>query len=309
MIKKILLPTFFLFLLISKSFSNVNLSINTIINDIIITNNDIKKESEYLKKLNPDLSSLEDQKIFNIAKDSLIKETIKKKEIIKLFDLEKNDEVIEDIIKDFYTKLNFKNKEEFIQSLKRDNGYQMNEIRQKLKIEMLWNELIYIKYKDQVKINKDNLIKKIENFQNKNKVEYLIYEIVFRKKQQQKIEDLINEIKSKIFEIGFKNTANIYSISETSKFGGEVGWMDINNFSKLVQNKLKKTTEGNISEIIQIGNNYLILKVEKIRTKEISINKEDELLKLINFETNRQLNQFSKIYFDKSKINYSINEK
>ena len=130
-----------------------------------------------------------------------------------------------------------------------------------------------------------------------------------KKKQEQKIEDLINEIKSKIFEIGFKNTANIYSISETSKFGGEVGWIDINNFSELVQNKLKETTEGNISEIIQIGNNYLILKVEKIRTKEITINKEDALAKLINFETNRQLNQFSKIYFDKSKINYSINEK
>jgi len=309
MSKKILFSFFFLILTISKSFSNVNLTINTIINDVVITNHDIKKETAYLIKLNPDLTKIDDQKIFKIAKESLIKETIKKKEIIKLFDLTKNDETIEEIIKDFYTKLNFSNKEEFILFLKKENGYQINEIRQKLKIEMLWNELIYIKYKDQVKIDKDNLIKKIENYQNKNKIEYLIYEIVFKKKQEQKIEELINEIKSKIFEIGFKNTANIYSISETSKFGGEVGWMDINNFSKLVQNKLKKTTEGNISEIIQIGNNYLILKVEKIRTKEISINKEDELLKLINFETNRQLNQFSKIYFDKSKINYSINEK
>ena len=309
MIKKILLPTFFLFLLISKSFSNVNLSINTIINDIIITNHDIKKESEYLKKLNPDLSSLEDQKIFNIAKDSLIKETIKKKEIIKLFDLEKNDEVIEDIIKDFYTKLNFKNKEEFIQSLKRDNGYQMNEIRQKLKIEMLWNKLIYMKYKNQVKIDKDALIKRIESFKNENKTEYLIYEIVFQKKQGQEINDLINEIKSSISKIGFKNAANIYSISETSKFGGEVGWVDINTFSKLIRDKLQKTTEGDISDTIQIGNNYFLIKVEKIRSEEIKINKETELAKLINFETNRQLNQFSKIYFDKSKINYSINEK
>ena len=309
MSKKILFSFFFLILIISKSFSNVNLTINTIINDVVITNHDIKKETAYLKKLNPDLTKIDDQKIFEIAKESLINETIKKKEIIKLFDLTKNDKVIEEIIKDFYTKLNFSNKEEFISSLKKENGYQMNEIRQKLKIEMLWNELIYIKYKNQVKIDKDNLANKIENSQNKNKIEYLIYEIVFKKKQEQKIEDLVNEIKSKIFEIGFKNTANIYSISETSKFGGEVGWIDVNNFSELVQNKLKKTSEGNISETIQIGNNYLILKVEKIRTKEISINKEDELIKLINFETNRQLSQFSKIYFDKSKINYSINEK
>ena len=309
MFKKILLPSFFLLLLISKSFSNINLSINTIINDVIITNHDIKKESEYLKKLNPDLSSLEEQKILNIAKNSLIEEIIKKKEIVKLFDLEKNDEVIEEIIKDFYTKLNFQNKEEFILSLKKEDGYQMNEIRQKLKIEMLWNKLIYMKYKNQVKIDKDSLIKRIENFKSENKTEYLIYEIVFRKKQDQKIEDLIKEIKSSISEIGFKNAANIFSISQTSKFGGKVGWIDVNSFSELIQNKLKETTEGNISDTIQIGNNYLILKVEKIRNEELKIDKETELNKLINFETNRQLNQFSKIYFDKSKINYSINEK
>ena len=167
MFKKILFSFFFLILIISKSFSNVNLTINTIINDVVITNHDIKKETAYLKKLNPDLTKIDDQEIFDIAKESLIKETIKKKEVIKLFDLTKNDKVIEEIIKDFYTKLNFSNKEEFIFFLKKENGYQMNEIRQKLKIEMLWNELIYIKYKDQVKINKDNLIKKIENYQNK----------------------------------------------------------------------------------------------------------------------------------------------
>ncbi len=309
MFTKILFSSIFLILLISKSFSNINLTINTIINDIIITNHDIKKESDYLKKLNPDLSKIDDQKIFEIAKESLIKETIKKKEIMKLFDLKKDDKIIEQIIKDFYTKLNFSNKEEFISSLKKEDGYQMNEIRQKLKIEMLWNKLIYMKYKNQVKIDENDLIKKIESFKNENKTEYLIYEIIFKKKQEQKIENLINEIKSSISEVGFKNAANIYSIAETSKFGGKVGWMDINNFSGAIQNELKKTSEGNISRTIQIGNNYIILKVEKIRTKKITINKDDELMKLINFETNRQLSQFSKIYFDKSKINYSINEK
>ena len=57
-----------------------------------------------------------------------------------------------------------------------------------------------------------------------------------------------------------------------------------------------------------MGNNYLILKIEKIRSKKISINKEEELNKMIKFEKNKQLNQFSRIYFDKTKINYSINE-
>jgi peptidyl-prolyl cis-trans isomerase SurA len=58
-----------------------------------------------------------------------------------------------------------------------------------------------------------------------------------------------------------------------------------------------------------MGNRYLILKINDVREISIPINKEDELNKMIKFETNKQLNQFSKIFFDKSKINYSINEK
>ena len=80
MSKKILFSFFFYFFF-SKSFSNVNLTINTIINNEVITNHDIKKETTYLKKLNPDLTKIDEKKIFEIAKESLIKETIKKKKL------------------------------------------------------------------------------------------------------------------------------------------------------------------------------------------------------------------------------------
>ena len=62
--------------------------------------------------------------------------------------------------------------------------------------------------------------------------------------------------------------------------------------------------------MIQIGNNFLILKINQIRSRETVIDKKIELEKLIKLgETNKQLNQFSRIYFNKSKLNYSINEK
>ena len=73
-------------------------------------------------------------------------------------------------------------------------------------------------------------------------------------------------------------------------------------------NKLKLIKIGEYTDVIQIGNNYLLLKIEEIKTTQIKINKKKELDKLIRFETNKQLNQFSRIFFDKSKINYSINE-
>ena len=116
------------------------------------------------------------------------------------------------------------------------------------------------------------------------------------------------EIIKSIEEVGFNNTANIYSISDSAKLGGKIGWVDENNLSEIIYQEIENLTEGQFTDVIQVGNNYLILKIEKIKLNEITINKNQELNKMVKFETNKQLNQFSKIYFDKSKINYSINE-
>ena len=112
-----------------------------------------------------------------------------------------------------------------------------------------------------------------------------------------------------ISQIGFNNTANIYSFSDSSKMGGQIGWVSENNLSDLISIKIQNIQEGQYSDVIQIGNNYIILLVEKIKQTKILVNKEDELNKMVKFETNKQLNQFSKIFFDKSKMNYTINEK
>lgn len=312
---RIILFLLLIFNLLSSSLTaNTKLYINTKVNNEIITNYDIEKEGNYLKKLNPDLINLEEKKIFRIAKESLINEKIKESVIIneskiQNYNLDEDEEVIEQILKDFYTQLNFQNKEDFIRSLKNEKEYKIDEIKQKLKIEFFWNKLIYTKYRNQVKINKPDLMKKIDKFENVETKEYFVSEIVFRKDKDKDINEKINQIKSSINEIGFSNTANTYSISETSKFGGQVGWINLNNYPERVQNSLINKKEGDLTNVIQVGNNYIFIKVKEIRTKKIQVDKKAELDKLINFETNNQLNRFSKIFFDKSKINYTINEK
>ena len=144
---------------------------------------------------------------------------------------------------------------------------------------------------------------------NKTRKQYLLSEIVFNKKKGETLEKLIEQIKLSINEIGFNNTANIYSVSESSKFGGKLGWVNESSLSRKILNELKSIKESEYTQVIQIGKNYLILKIDQIKTDEIKIDKQKELEKLIQIETNKQLNQFSRIYFDKSKINYSINEK
>ncbi len=194
------------------------------------------------------------------------------------------------------------------QILYQRKSYLLNEVKEKLKTEIFWNDLIYLKFNNQVRIDEKKLLEKINNLKNAERKEYLLSEIIFEKKIDQNLNELTTKIQNSISEIGFGNTANIYSISETAKFGGNIGWISENNLSKLINEKIKNKNKNEYSDLIQIGNNYMILLVEDTRYTRIEINKDVELKKMIEFERNKLLNQFSKLYFNKTKMNYSINE-
>ena len=114
----------FIYLIISLFFYNFAKSQEIIIiskvdNDII-TNIDIKIEQKYLLLLNNNLNKLSEKEFFNLSKNSLIREIIKKKEIKKLFN--KQNRTIENkIIEDFYNRLGFDKKNEFVKFLDNKN--------------------------------------------------------------------------------------------------------------------------------------------------------------------------------------------
>ena len=199
MIKKIFVS--FLMLLFSSSnlLSNSDLFISTILDEVISTTIDIQKEKSYLVILNPNLSSLGEDKTFQVAKNSLINEIIKKKELEKFFDLEKDIPFLKQVKTDLYSKLNIQNDNEFKKLLKDKKTYSLEEINNKLKIEILWNEFIFTKYKDLIKIDEDQL-KKIENEINENLIEYSLSEILLKKDKNKDINDKIKKIKLSISE-------------------------------------------------------------------------------------------------------------
>jgi peptidyl-prolyl cis-trans isomerase SurA len=307
MLKKIILFYIITLCIISKH-SIAEVYIVAKVNEEIITNISINKELNYLLLLNPNFKSLDEKQKFKIAKISLIDEIVKKKEIQKFIKTEVENPLLDGFIKNFYTRLNYANLEEFKNALNLKETYSFEDFKSKINIELLWNELIFSRYKNQIKIDKENLNKKIKFLSTENSIDYNISEIIFIKKKDKTINELINEIELSISEIGFNNTATLYSISESSKFGGKIGWVNKNNLSEEILIELEKIKEGERTKVIPIGNRYLILKIDNIKITKKIINEEDELNKLIQAETNRQLNQFSKIYFDKSKINYLINE-
>lgn len=308
MTKKIYFSIIFFFLTISYSLASSSIFIIASVDDEIITNYDLKKESEYLKILNPSLNQLDDAKILDLAKNSLVNEIIKKKELIKFVNLDDENPFVDDYLQNLFLKLDYRSKKEFENDLSKKKNYSLNEIKKKIKIELMWNELIYNRYKNQVKIDKNDIVRKVNNLDNRAQKEYFLSEIIFEKKKDISLENLHNEILLSINDIGFNNSANIYSISESAKLGGKLGWVNENSLSKMILKELNLIDKGQFTKMIKIGNNFLLLKIDDIRDNEIKIDKQKEIEKLIKSETNKQLNQFSRIYFDKSKINYSINE-
>jgi len=307
MLKKLKFFIIFILSILSTSV-NAEIFIFATVSDQIITNQDVKKEIEYLQILNPNLIQVDKERKIDIAKNSLINELIKKNEIQKKYDLDEDNIFVKEYLKDLFLKLGVKDELEFKNVLLQGENYTLDEIKKKLKIEILWNELIYSRYANQIKIDKKYITQKINNLEGQKIKEYLISEIIFEKKINENLDLLSNKIFNSIAEIGFNNTANIYSVSDSSKLGGKLGWISENNLSEVIFKKLKNIKEGEITDLILIRNNYMILKIEKIRIKQVEIDKKKELEKMIKFETNKQLNQFSRIFFNKSKMNYLINE-
>ncbi len=311
MIKNIVFKIIYIFSLvfffISPTSSENKIKIELQIGDEILTNIDFLNEKNYLISLNNSLKTLPKNQLKKISKDSLIREKIKKIELLKIFDLKKADKYSDQILVDFYKRLNFKNEEEFNAYL---ISYNLNisDIREKLKIETLWNEMIFKKYNSQIKIDKEKIKAKIKN-QKKILKEYNLSEILFQLNSGEKLLDKYNLILKNIENSGFKNSANIFSISDSSKFGGEIGWV---NQNQLNDNLLKEIENLNIDQItkpIQTGSGYLIIKLNNNREKEKELDFERTFKQMVTQEKNRQLNQFSLIYFNKIKQNIFISEK
>jgi peptidyl-prolyl cis-trans isomerase SurA len=258
--------------------------------------------------LNSNLSNLDNKKIFEIGKNSLSNELIKKKELEKFFDLKKENPFLEQIFQNFYKDLDLENENEFKKYLSNKKTYSANEIREKLKIEIMWNQLIYELYNGQVSIDDNELLIRIDNEKNIIK-EYLLYEIFFKIENNENLNEKSEKILSSIGDIGFNNTANLYSISDSSSYGGKIGWVKETNLSEIIKIELEKIDIGQHSKVMKIGNNFLILKVEDKKSSNKTIDKKVRLEELKKFEVNRQLNLYSNIHFNKIKINYSLNEK
>tara|TARA_Y200000002_G_scaffold16011_1_gene12537 strand:- start:1608 stop:2564 length:957 start_codon:yes stop_codon:yes gene_type:complete len=272
----------------------------------IITTLDILNEIKYLKFINSEFKNLDNNKIYEIAKNSLIRDIVKEnelKKIVKKVDIEKD--FLDKFIVNYFSKFNISSIKELRQMLEL-NDLKFNKIKKKISVQILWNDLIFQKFSKNIKINKEIIKKEIslKKFQE----EYLISEIVFSVNSKKDLKNKFEKIKIDIKENNFSKAAIIHSISETSINGGKIGWVTENSLSSKIKDALNKTNIGDITGPIKIPGGFIVIKIEKKRNIELELDFNKEFERIVKRKTNEQLKQFSNIYFNKIKRDVNINE-
>ena len=278
------------------------------INQEIITNIDVDFEKKYLVSLNPNLKKLDQSRIFEYAKNSLINEKIKKIEIEKKYKIVTNKMLLSKIIGDIYSSIGISSLAEF-ESYLSQNDIDIERVKEKISIEISWNDLVVKTFKNEIEIDQDLLSKEIENFDKEMIDNLLLSEIIFTVKNKNDLELKYNEIKESINEIGFEETARVYSLSDSKKSGGNLGWIYKNQLSKEIRDELNELSVGNFTKPIITSGGFLILKLEDIKTESIEFNKEVQLQKMIEFERQRQFTRFSTLYYKRIYNDAEIYEK
>jgi len=276
------------------------------VNNQIITSIDIIKELNFLAALNPKILELDKNQIFEISKNSIIKEKIKTLEILKF----KNKIMIDDnylskLVKESYMKINLGSENEFLVYLSKYN-LELKDFKKKITIEALWNQLIYSKFKSKVNIDIDKIKSEVVNNKNNKVTLFNLSEIIFNIDQNQTLEKKFEQIKNDIDLNGFENAAVIHSISDSGSTGGKLGWINQNSINQKLNEKIKNLNVGDFTMPIVIPGGFLIIKLEDVKEQDKEINLEEEIQKLTTLKTNQQLNQFSTIYYNKIKKDIKI---
>ena len=277
------------------------------VNQEIITNIDLDFEKRYLVSLNPNLKKLDQNRIKEYAKNSLINEKIKKIEIEKIFKIVPNETLLSKVIADIYSSIGISSLSEF-ESYLSQNKIDIKRVKEKISIEIAWNDLIVKIFANEIEIDQNFLIQEIEKIGEKKIDKLLISEIIFTINEKKELKPKYEEIKKSINEIGFEETARIYSLSDSKKSGGNLGWIYKNQLSKNVRESLNEIQIGGFTEPIVTSGGFLILKLNDLKTEDVKINKDAQLKKMIEFERERQFTRFSTLYYKRVFNNTEINE-
>ena len=278
------------------------------VNNEIITTIDILNESNYLKALNKNAQSLDEKTLIEISKNSIIREIIKKDTVnVELINKDIEEDLLNNALRNIYQNLNLNSNDEFAKFL---NNYDLNldYIKNKISIEILWNRLIVSKFRSKIFIDQNNVEQQLKEIQTAGTKQLSLSEIYFTANNLEELNNKFNQIKNDIENSSFDKAALIHSKSNSASQNGDIGWINENSLNPNIKSILMDIKIGEFTQPITVPGGYLVLKLKEQRIVEnkIDLNKERE--NLIRSLTNQQFNQFSNIYYKRIEKDSIIDE-
>ena len=127
------------------------------VNNEVITSIDIYEEVKFLKVFNKEINELSKKELLEISKNSIVRDKIKKVEIMNYVkELKIEDRFLLKFIKDRYSKINLNSIEDF-ENFLRNNNLNIKNVREKIAIELIWNDIICQKFSSKINIDKNKI--------------------------------------------------------------------------------------------------------------------------------------------------------
>ena len=300
--KKLIFILLFIIIFIFKNSNAIENKILFKIENEIITTIDIFEEIKFLKTFNEEVNNLTEPELFEISKNSILRDKIKKIEIMNFVkELKIEDKFLLNIIKKRYSKFGVDSLESFENHLK-SKSLNVKKVKEKLTIELIWNDLIYQKFNGKIIIDKDKIKKEIlQNPEKEYQIEILLSEISFNVNNKTDFQNKYKKIILDIENIGFKKAALIHSNSDTASNGGLIGWIKEDNLNKNIKDIISNLSPGEYSKPIRTSSGFIIINIENRRENIVKFDLNKKIEEMIKFKREDQLNQFSRMYFNKIK--------
>ena len=281
----------------TKVNSNINNSIIVSVGNLPITYLDLIKEMKLISLLNNiTVDNSNRETIKSVAVQGLITRKIKEMEIEKFKIKNYNKKDLEILVGRTSKKLG--TDENGLEQLLKQKNLKLENLKERFKTDLKWNTLIFQLYNNKIVLNTNELENKIRVEIEKVNEEriFLLSEIEINLTQNDNKATLDNIFRS-IEAMGFEETAKKFSISNSSEYGGNIGWINENNLSKKIYENIKFLKTEEISKPIYLNDTIVIIKKTGERVFEKNIEKIKD--KIVREEKEKKLQMFSKAHYSK----------
>jgi len=303
--KKIIILIAISFIIPLKSAAVIKNGLFATVGNKTITHYDIISEAKVILILNgQDYSDEKKAKLQKAAVNSLIKRNIKTIEIEK-YNLGYNEEDMNRELTRLVTRLNIDVDQ--LKNMLISNGIEFSSIVEQIRVELLWNTLIFEVYKDRLSVSATEIEEQLKNISETEIKEYLISELIIKPVPSDLVDEKIKEIIKKIETQGFEEVVSELSISETAIKKGDVGWISENAITDKFKSVIEITKIGDITEPIFLPNGILFFKVRNARVKDKVSNLVEAKDEMVADEKTKILNMHSLSHYERIKRAVAIN--